>query len=136
MLRAEITRLHGLLGIRDVAGATPTFDPTLSVPPGGLTLFEDETPGLAPVDAKSSAVEKIALFRTLFAGRDDVYALRWANPRPGRRPRPGPPLRGSRRRTGCLIELTTGCAAARSAERLLASPAGAVTSVTRGSLRL
>jgi superfamily II DNA or RNA helicase len=33
------------------------------------------------VAARSSGEEKIALFRALFAGRDDVYAIRWDNPR-------------------------------------------------------
>ena len=33
------------------------------------------------VDRHSSAEEKIALFRSLFAGREDVYALRWENQR-------------------------------------------------------
>jgi len=31
----------------------------------------------APVHAKLSVPEKIALFRSLFRGREDVYALRW-----------------------------------------------------------
>ena len=31
----------------------------------------------APVHAPRTAAEKIALFRRLFRGRDDVYPLRW-----------------------------------------------------------
>ena len=31
----------------------------------------------APVQAKLSVPEKVALFRSLFRGREDVYALRW-----------------------------------------------------------
>ncbi|WP_407919190.1 TOTE conflict system archaeo-eukaryotic primase domain-containing protein [Deferrisoma camini] len=31
----------------------------------------------APVHRLSPAAEKVALFRSLFRGRDDVYALRW-----------------------------------------------------------
>lgn len=32
---------------------------------------------VAPVTTSSSAAEKVALFRSLFRGRDDVYAARW-----------------------------------------------------------
>ena len=84
LLRAEITRLRGMLGIQEGAPPHPSAAPTPAVPPGGLTLFEDEAPGLPQVDAKSSAEEKIGLFRALFAGRDDVYATRWSNPRTGK----------------------------------------------------
>ena len=38
----------------------------------------------APVTASSSPAEKIALFRSLFRGREDVYPKRWSNPRSGR----------------------------------------------------
>ena len=83
-LRAEITRLRGLLEVQEDAAGTPSPDPTTSVPTGGLTLFEDEAAGLPRVDAKSSAGQKIALFRALFGGRDDVYAVRWDSPRTGK----------------------------------------------------
>jgi len=36
------------------------------------------------VDRTSSAAAKIALFRSLFVGRDDVYAQRWDNERSGK----------------------------------------------------
>ncbi len=84
LLRAEITRLRGVLGIQEGPPPHPSAAPTPAIPPGGLTLFEDEAPGLPRVDAKSSAEEKIALFRAIFAGRDDVYAIRWDNPRTGK----------------------------------------------------
>lgn len=38
----------------------------------------------APVTATSSTSEKVALFRRLFAGRDDVFPLRWDNRKNGR----------------------------------------------------
>ena len=38
----------------------------------------------APVTASSSPAEKIALFRSLFRGREDVFPKRWSNPRSGR----------------------------------------------------
>jgi hypothetical protein len=36
------------------------------------------------VDSQSSPESKIALFRSFFAGRDDVYAARWENARSGK----------------------------------------------------
>ena len=36
------------------------------------------------VDRHSSTEDKVALFRSLFVGRDDVYALRWENKRSGK----------------------------------------------------
>ena len=38
----------------------------------------------APVTGRSSAIEKFALFRRLFAGRPDVFPVRWENARLGR----------------------------------------------------
>ena len=38
----------------------------------------------APVDAGSSAAEKVALIRSLFRGREDVYALYWESARSGK----------------------------------------------------
>ncbi len=55
MLRAENARLRGLLGPRASAAIPPSADRAPGVPPGGLTLFEDEAAGLPQVDAKSSA---------------------------------------------------------------------------------
>ena len=38
----------------------------------------------APVTGSSSATEKLALFRRLFAGRPDVFPVRWENAKSGR----------------------------------------------------
>ena len=38
----------------------------------------------APVTASSSPAEKIALFQSLFRGREDVFPKRWSNVRSGR----------------------------------------------------
>ncbi len=38
----------------------------------------------APVTNASSAAAKIALFRSLFRGRDDVFPKRWENPKTGK----------------------------------------------------
>ena len=56
-----------------------------------LAELETQTPaapngGLAdgPVTERSPAREKVALFRSLFRGRDDVYPRRWENDRTGK----------------------------------------------------
>lgn len=79
-LRAEITRLRGLLGLDDRAPVGPrtAWKPTL------FTSAESMVPVVVAVDRASSAAAKIALFRSLFVGRDDVYAQRWDNERSGK----------------------------------------------------
>ena len=39
---------------------------------------------LEPVSKKSSPQEKINLFKSLFIGREDVFALRWSNVKSGK----------------------------------------------------
>ena len=52
----------------------------------GTDHASDHSPSLdaAPVTASSSPAEKIALFRSLFRGREDVFPKRWTNARSGR----------------------------------------------------
>ena len=73
-LRAENDRLRGLLGLNEDRTPEPpaAWEPTLFVP---------ATPPRPAVDRRSSPDDKIGLFRSLFAGRDDVYAVRWQNDR-------------------------------------------------------
>jgi superfamily II DNA or RNA helicase len=79
-LRADNARLHSLLG-RDVQ-ATPAAIPSIPEP---VAVPPPTTAGGLPyADASSSAEAKIALFRTLFAGREDVYAKRWVSAKSGR----------------------------------------------------
>ena len=82
-LRAENARLRALLG-QPADGALATRPPrAFGDPVTRTTLFEDDPAGLARVDAQSPASEKIALFRALFAGREDIHAVRWENSRTG-----------------------------------------------------
>ncbi len=70
---AEIKRLRELLGLDQRSGAS-------DLEAWSPTLLPDPT--MAPatrVDRESAREEKLALFRSLFAGRDDVHALRWEN---------------------------------------------------------
>ena len=80
-LKAENDRLRSLLGLDRTALSAPVtaWEPTLfaeATNEGGAS--KDPSPprvGEGPV----SRAEKVALFRSLFIGRDDVYALRWQN---------------------------------------------------------
>lgn len=78
-LRAENERLRGLLGLNNPSrpGPVASWEPT---------LFRDPSnrPELPPVERRSPSEEKVALFRQLFAGREDVYASRWENQRTGK----------------------------------------------------
>lgn len=53
------------------------------------SLFRDQPaasdgPAGQAVDGSSPRPAKVALFGSLFVGRDDVYALRWENSRTGK----------------------------------------------------
>jgi superfamily II DNA or RNA helicase len=72
-LRAENARLRRLLDLTPEQARLPAATQT------GLFL---DRPG--PVTASSSGPDKVRFFRTLFAARTDVYAVRWENPRTGR----------------------------------------------------
>jgi hypothetical protein len=72
-IEAENLRLHRLLG---VTGRSVVPDQ-----PSQHALFVG-TQGR--VDAHSPVERKLALYRTLFAGRRDVHALRWENARTGK----------------------------------------------------
>ncbi|MGW2042230.1 TOTE conflict system archaeo-eukaryotic primase domain-containing protein [Streptomyces virginiae] len=52
-----------------------------SLPPPVIT---EGGHGLPYADASSGTEAKIALFRALFAGREDVYATRWVSAKSGR----------------------------------------------------
>jgi hypothetical protein len=72
-LRAENARLRRLLELTPEQARQPAATQT------GLFL---DRPG--PVTASSSGPDKVRFFRTLFAARKDVYAIRWENARTGR----------------------------------------------------
>ena len=78
-LREENAQLRGLLGLDDRTTKAPTqaWTPT-------LFTAGQATPPRATVDQSSPPAMKVALFRALFAGRDDVYAQRWDNERTGK----------------------------------------------------
>ena len=70
-LRAEVARLRGLLGLesRHGDGHRQAWAPTLFAEPGRISA----------VDSTASMGEKVAVMRSLFGARSDVYATRWEN---------------------------------------------------------
>lgn len=86
LLKAENVRLRELLAARGGTADIEASPSRLTPPVGtGATLFgEDDVAPHPQVYARSSAAAKIVLFRTLFCGREDVYATRWDNPRTGK----------------------------------------------------
>ena len=75
-LRAEVERLHDLMGVDARTGAEHrrAWAPTLF---GGAATASEVTQA-------SSLRDKIDLIRSLFGARSDVYAQRWENPNTGR----------------------------------------------------
>jgi hypothetical protein len=79
-LTQENDRLRRQLGLH---GRHPM--PERHAPSGDQpVVFGVPRPGLPYADASSASEEKLALFRALFAGRTDVYAMRWVSSRTGR----------------------------------------------------
>jgi len=74
-LRAEVVRLRGMLGLPPNVLSEPDVDTA--------RLFPEDDP-LPEVHSRSPVQDKIALFRALFRGREDVYARRWSDERSGK----------------------------------------------------
>ncbi|MFP4074162.1 MAG: hypothetical protein ACLFVZ_09005 [Actinomycetota bacterium] len=70
-LQEENARLRGLLGLDDRSSDGHRFA-------WNPTLFSQASE-LADVDAASSDEMKVALLRSLFGARSDVFAVRWEN---------------------------------------------------------
>jgi hypothetical protein len=71
-LLEENARLRSLL----IAHSIPIPEaarPTLQPPQASHSALEARKPGIA------TAEQRIALFRSLFRGREDIYAIRWEN---------------------------------------------------------
>src|SRR6266853_1750552 len=65
-LRAENARLRAMLGIKDSGSKEP-----------GPTAIRIVSVSDSHIAAPSTPEKKISLFRSLFRGREDVYAIRW-----------------------------------------------------------
>jgi hypothetical protein len=68
---AECDRLRDENRILRMRFGLPEID---TPPPAVLPIA---SPANSPVNSKSSPKEKVKLFRNLFRGREDVYAVRW-----------------------------------------------------------
>lgn len=77
-LRTENARLRNMLGIA-------VSEQTIPTPIPEAAAADSFCEPLPPVTVHSPTQEKIALFRALFRGRHDVYALFWINERTGKR---------------------------------------------------
>ena len=75
-LRAENARLRGLLNLdaREDDGHRHAWAPTLFT----------RSPATPVVDSNASPQDKLALMRSLFGARTDVFALRWENASSGK----------------------------------------------------
>ncbi len=69
-LREENARLRRILAAHGIV---------LPQPPPGNPLPTEADVTAAPIDRDERARQRIALFRSLFRGREDVYARRWEN---------------------------------------------------------
>lgn len=81
-LRARLDGLSGAPG--DAEGSRPSQanieQPAAVQPPRQMVLPSPVHGAPLPhVDQESSTQDKLGLYRTLFAGRSDVYAYRWEN---------------------------------------------------------
>jgi hypothetical protein len=65
-LRAENVRLRVMLGIEDSVSKAP-----------GPTAIPIASLSDTSIAAPSTPEKKVSLFRSLFRGREDVYAIRW-----------------------------------------------------------
>jgi hypothetical protein len=80
-LRARLNALTTLpLSVSDPLPLQAELDVAAKTPPRQMPLFGPvHGPPLPRVDHGSSLQAKVGLYRTLFAGRSDVYAYRWEN---------------------------------------------------------
>jgi superfamily II DNA or RNA helicase len=76
-LQEENGRLRAVLGAFSVKTGSAIRTPTANVQPA--TRPPSTKPPTPPRDSQAVADKRIQLFRALFRGRDDVYAVRWEN---------------------------------------------------------
>ncbi len=81
-LRADNARLRSDLGL-PAENSPVRMAPEWETASSGLE-YAEAGHGLPYADANSTAEAKIALFRALFVGREDVYATRWVSSKSGR----------------------------------------------------
>ena len=75
----EVVRIRERLARLDLERAN--LETRLSAMEGTGTVEKSAPRGADPITNRSSTAEKVALFRSLFMGREDVYPKRWENVR-------------------------------------------------------
>jgi len=70
--------------LRKMLGLTAASDETNLAPPSEPELFPT-TESLPALNSSAPTAEKVALFRILFRGREDVYPILWVNERTGKK---------------------------------------------------
>ena len=75
----EVVRIRERLARLDLERAN--LETRLSAMEGTGTVEKNAPRGGDPITNRSSTAEKVALFRSLFMGREDVYPKRWENAR-------------------------------------------------------
>ena len=78
----EVTRIRQRLARLDLERAN--LEARLSEIEGAATVEKSAPQGGGPVTSRSPMADKVALFRSLFMGREDVHAKRWENARTGK----------------------------------------------------
>lgn len=85
LARIESARVEILRRIARIRAKMLAIEQELLEAPASAEPLSKKTPSRATITVSSSAADKIALFRSLFRGRDDVFAKRWSNQHKGTR---------------------------------------------------
>ncbi|MBT2290416.1 hypothetical protein J7E73_14950 [Paenibacillus albidus] len=78
-LKQEITRLRSLLGLPINENKTVTDDQIVFHTISSAAFTTESTIGVSNVHQYSTVEDKLALYKSYFRGRDDVYPIRWSN---------------------------------------------------------
>lgn len=78
-LKLEITRLRSLLGVLDDDDTTSTNEQILSYSTSPAKESKETNVGETNVHQYSTVEDKLAIYKSYFRGREDVYPIRWSN---------------------------------------------------------
>ncbi|MDQ0194740.1 TOTE conflict system archaeo-eukaryotic primase domain-containing protein [Paenibacillus wynnii] len=78
-LKLEVARLRNLLGLLNDDNTTSTNEQIMSYSTSPAKESKETTVGETNVHQYSTVEHKIALYKSYFRGRDDVYPIRWSN---------------------------------------------------------
>ncbi len=78
-LKAEVARLRRLLGLSEDDNITSTNEQITPYPTTPVKESKETTIGESNVHQYSTVEDKLALYKSYFRGRDDVYPVRWSN---------------------------------------------------------